>query len=362
MNSGVRIRQVRELLGKTQTEFADLAGVSQPAIAQLEAGSTAASEQTLQNLSLNTGFPVEFFKAEPRLELPLGSLLYRAHVGASTKERARAYRLAQLLYEFIESVSEEIERPPVRLPRLSTDPTLGAHLTRSAMGHAPDVPIPNLINSIERAGVIVLSLPVATEKIDAFSVWAGPTSEQPLIGVVTNKPPDRLRFSVAHELGHLVLHHPLRVSPEEAERQAHQFAAELLLPETVMRSEITTPITLSSLAPLKPKWRVSIQALIRRSFDLQMISERQYRYLFEQLSARGMRRDEGVPIATELPRGLRKIVEVLYGSDVSPDRLAKLMGLPISITRNILDSHSRREDLESRRAPRLLRFDQERIQ
>lgn len=361
MNSGVRIRQVRELLGKTQAEFADLAGVSQPAIAQLEAGSTAASEQTLQNLSFNTGFPPEFFRTEPRLELPLGSLLYRAHVAASGKERAKTYRLAQLVYEFIERVSEEIERPAVRLPRLSTDPTLGAQLTRSAMGHAPDVPIPNLINSIERAGVVVLSLPLATEKIDAFSVWAGPNSEQPLIGVVTNKPADRLRFSVAHELGHLVLHHPLRASPEDAEKQAHQFAAELLLPEAVMRAEITAPVTLSSLAPLKPKWRVSIQALIRRSFDLQLISERQYRYLFEQLSARGMRRDEGVPIATELPRGLRKMVEVLYGLDVSADELAKAMRLPVSITRNILDSYSRREDLESKRVPRLIRFGQNKI-
>src|ERR1700693_1826607 len=87
------------------------------------------------------------------------------------------------------------------------------------------------------------------------------------------------------------MRHLPRVDPDQ-EKRAYTFAAELLMPEAAMRREITGPITLSSLAVLKPRWRVSIQALIRRAYDLHLIGDRQYRYLFEQLSAKGWRSKE----------------------------------------------------------------------
>jgi len=75
------------------------------------------------------------------------------------------------------------------------------------------------------------------------------------------------------------------------------------------------PVTLATVAKLKPRWRVSIQALIRRARDLAIISDRQYHYLFQQLSARGWRKREPAQfdVAAEKPRAFRKMAEVLYG-------------------------------------------------
>lgn len=362
MINGTRVRHARELLGITQTELASAVEVSQPAIAQIEAGSTVPTETTIEKIALKTGFPMSFFKEDVGQELPMGSLLYRSHAATSTKEKTKSYRVAQSIFEFIERRAPELEAIPVRLPRLAVDPVTAAHICRSALGLAPDVPIPNLVNSIERAGVLVLGLPVETDKIDAFSVWAGTNANQPVIGAIANRPADRLRFSVAHELGHLVMHYPIRVRLEAAEHEAHSFASELLMPEAAMRDEITRPVTLSSLASLKPRWRVSIQALIRRAFDLNIITERQYRYLFEQLSARGMRKDEGVAIAQERPRGFRKMVEVLYGSEVSMPFLAEEMRLPVSLVRKIFNAYSTAQDLSRKSKPRLIRFEADRIQ
>lgn len=289
--------------------------------------SSVPTEATLEKIALKTGFPLTFFKSDVGLELPMGSLLYRTHSATSTKEKTKTYRVAQSIFEFVERCADKLESIPVRIPRLDVDPVTAAHICRSSLGLSPDVPIPNLVNAIERSGVLVLGLPVETDKIDAFSVWAGANANKPVIAVITNRPADRMRFSIAHELGHLVMHYPIRVRLEAAEREAHAFAAELLLPEAAMRDEITNPVTLSSLAGLKPRWRASIQALIKRAFDLSIVSERQYRYLFEQLSARGMRKDEGVAIAPELPRGFRKMVEVLYGNEVSVPFLADEMRL-----------------------------------
>ena len=77
--------------------------------------------------------------------------------------------------------------------------------------------------------------------------------------------------------------------------------AELLMPEAAMRHEIIPPVTLTGIARLKLKWKVSIQALIRRAYELSIITANQYKYLFTQLSARGWRTREPVELLAEKP-------------------------------------------------------------
>src|SRR5262245_21838168 len=134
---------------------------------------------------------------------------------------------------------------------------------------------------------------------------------------------ERLRFSIAHEVGHLVLKHIGKYRPEE-ERAAYQFAAELSMPRHAMRTEIVSPVTLSAIASLKPRWRVSIQALVRRAFDLSIISDRQYRYLFEQIGSKGWRTREpsNLDVPPEKPRSLRQMAELVYGNPIHYEKLA----------------------------------------
>src|SRR6516162_5023389 len=79
---------------------------------------------------------------------------------------------------------------------------------------------------------------------------------------------------------------------KEADEDAHRFAGELLLPEEIVRAEVVHPITLSSLLPYRAKRKVSVQFLIRRLVDLEIISQNQYRYLMMQVSSRGWRTHE----------------------------------------------------------------------
>src|SRR5206468_262518 len=98
---------------------------------------------------------------------------------------------------------------------------------------------------------------------------------------------DRLHWTLIHELGHLVLHHPPMGDVASIERQADVFAAEFLMPENAMREEFAPPVTLTTIAALKPRWRVAMGALIRRAHELEFVSSRQYRYLYEQMGGRG---------------------------------------------------------------------------
>jgi Zn-dependent peptidase ImmA (M78 family) len=69
----------------------------------------------------------------------------------------------------------------------------------------------------------------------------------------------------------------------EIEEEAFAFGAELLMPETAMKRVIHEPVTLTSLARLKPIWGVSIASLVVRAMNLKIITQRQYHYLFQQL-------------------------------------------------------------------------------
>ena len=336
--NGNRIRQVRELCGWTQEVLAEKLNIKQPSLAQAEANQTNLSETHIQTLSDRTGFGPLYFDMPDMVDFPMGSLLFRAHASISSAQRTEAYRHAQLLFEIWETLGDHVNELPIRVPRLKEQPALAAQVTRAELGLSPDTPIPNLVRTIEKNGVVVLAVPVNLEKRDAFSLWAGSESRKPVVAIAAGRPGDRVYWSTAHELGHLVMHHPLRMGIDDIERQADLFAAELLLPEAAMRREIIPPVTLDSIAKLKLRWRVAMQAIIRRAHELEIIQDRQYRYLFEQIAWRGWRIKEpsSLAITAEKPRALRERTELLYGKQINYAKLSENTNIGVDRLKKIL--------------------------
>lgn len=325
---GNRIRQARELNGITQIDLANRIGVKQAAISQIEKDEYEPSEELLKAIATETGFLPAFFMREPVGDFPQGSLSFRAKKSLTAREETKAYQYAKIIYEHTRRmVSRVTEIPPLRLPSLVKErPGLSAEITRSNLGISPDIPISNLVESLERNGVFIITLPIILPKMDAFSAWAVLDTERPIIALSSGKPMDRMRFSIAHELGHLVLHHPTNDVVKVIEKQADEYASELLLPVEAMRNELTPPISLTSLARMKVKWGVSMQALIYRARNLKIINDRQFKYLFTQLSAHGwrMREPANLDIKLESPHLVRHMIEALYNS---PEDYAADMGM-----------------------------------
>jgi Zn-dependent peptidase ImmA (M78 family)/transcriptional regulator with XRE-family HTH domain len=336
---GPRVRQARELRGLTQTELAHSIGVQQSSIAHLEAGLYSGSDLIAQ-IALVTGFPPTFFERDLVEEFPVGSLQFRGRVEMTRKSRAQAHRYAQLLFEIYTRLAARARVPSLAVPEIVNEsPARAAELTRASLGLSPDTPIAHVINSLEKAGVAVLGLPVALTGREAFSGWA---DQRPFVALSAQAAGDRLRFTVAHELGHLVLHRAPKGAIPRIEAQAHAFAAEFLMPALQMRTVLVPPVTLSSLAPLKPIWRVSVQALARRARDLFIITSRQYYYLAEQIGRMGLRTDEGsgLAIPPEKPRALRQLLELLYGSPIDVRRAAADLKVSPRFMEEIVNAHA----------------------
>ena len=348
MINGDRIKQARELRGLTQAELAERIQINRGTLTHYEVGRYEAPDEIIDAIALQTGFPPAFFKQETSVDFPFGSILYRAKVSIPNKEKLKAHRYGQTLFEITDALSQKFKDIPLRLPRQRTSPQEAAILTRSELGLSPEKPIESVVHVAERSGVRVLAMPESIEGIDAYSVWAGFDEKKPTMIVSTNVPGDRFRYSCAHELGHLVMHQWIKGTIDTLEREANEFAAEFLMPAEQMEQELDPPISIHSLKLLKEKWGVSIQALIRRAYDLQLISERQYRYFLYQIGKKGMRVEEPVYIPLEKPRLLRQMAERLYGNPIDYQKMASQLNLPVQLLKQIVEAHAEQRPLPSK--------------
>ena len=298
----------------------------------------------MQKLVFVTGFPPAFFKKPPSANFPLGSLMFRAHAALDSRTLGRLHREGELVHELLSDLLPRVNAIPVRVPKLAdSDPSEAAKVTRAQLGLSPDAPIPNLTNALEKVGAIILPVSVESRHFDGFSLWAGDQEPRlPVLVINAERPTDRWRWNVAHELGHLVMHSTLRGGLKEIERQADEFASELLMPRNGIALELPSPLSLPVLGDLKRRWRVSMQALIRRARDLGSISEAQYFYWLKQLGRRGQRETEVVQLEgpPERPRLMRKLAEVLYRVPVNVDQMASDHCLPARFVSTMLDAYA----------------------
>ena len=342
MISGERLRQLRELHRLTQSELAgQVPGLTQPRLSRIEKDLAAPAPDLVEALAAMLGVRSELLRRAPVPDLQGHSPQFRSRTRLTTSAKAGALQWARLLAEEYDRLRAPVRPLPVRLvPQPGATPAEAAAYVRGALGFSAGEPLPYLVLALERAGVTVLGLPYRVEALDAFCAWR---DGQPLLAVLAGAPGDRLRFSVAHELGHLLLH---AARPgEAAEREADAFAAELLTPLHALGPVMPAAPTLRSLTMLKTQWGVSVKSLIRRARELGAVDQQRATSLYRQVSARGWNRVEPGYVPEEKPRAFRKLAEIGYGPGPSVERLAADAGWSEELTLAVLARHAGADEL-----------------
>lgn len=316
---GERVRHARDFCGLTQTSLAELAGLTQSKISDVEAGRTRAAPEDVERIARATGFPVAFFELGPLPDLPDGNFrrLKRGKARVTTQVRAQARQIVEL----VQRAEPVLKMPPVRLHPVRTleDCEALAADVREEAGVGYRDPIPNLTRAIERAGVVVAGLPSEIPDHYGFSAWPEFGFEgRPIIVFARVDPGDRQRFTIAHELGHLLMHSPLRddeLDADEAEQEANCFARALLLPAEAAFDAMRSPLTLTTLAHVKATFGVSIGMCAYRAHDLGLISDARHVSLRKQMTSRGWHREEPVEVPQEQPLLIRKVLDLVAQGD-----------------------------------------------
>jgi Zn-dependent peptidase ImmA (M78 family)/transcriptional regulator with XRE-family HTH domain len=319
----------REARAWTQTELARRASLSQAQLSKIEAGLSEVADDVLARLAAALGRPREFFFQTDQVFGPgLSEFFHRRRQDVAAKALARVHAQINIIRMHVSRLLKAVDLPELRIRPMDVDeyggrPDEVARIVRASWQLRPG-PVLNVVRVIEDAGGVVIRYPFGTPQIDAISrVVPG---LPPLFFVNQGLPADRERLTLAHELGHLVMHHSPR---PDLEIEANRFAAEFLMPAKEIRPQLLTErITLDRLAALKQYWRVSMAALLFRASELNVVTERSARSLWMQFSARGFRRREPVELdcPAETPSTLAEVVSVHrehFGYDL--DDLARLM-------------------------------------
>lgn len=313
-----RLTVARELRGLTRQDLAEKIGKTPSAVSQFESGRARPDGQTVGRLMLALGMPASFFAktpdAAPFALIPLDHCHFRSLRSATQRDRRMLLARGSLVCGLLAFLERKVELPVERVTHLAAAPSSTEAIEdialearkRWGLGLGP---IGNMINLLERNGVVVIPVDERCREVDAFSLWNG---KRPAIFLVVEKgSTSRTRMDAAHELGHLVMHADVAAGSPELERQANRFGSAFLLPRDSFFHEAPRRLNWDHIWELKRRWKVSAAAIVRRSYELGLLLEPTYRRAFMHLNQTGERTCEPHEPPFEQPVALRKSLEVI---------------------------------------------------
>jgi Zn-dependent peptidase ImmA (M78 family) len=292
----------RESRGMTQSELASAMVITQSKLSRIEGGLLPTSDDELQRAADLLGYPLSFFHSPgPRRVEGCGCFNYRKRSTMPMRLLRKILadidimrmRIAELLRGIDVGVIDGFVKRDIDEYNSNVE-----QIARDVRAHwqIPPGPIQNLTETIEACGGLVIPMRFGTSKLDAVSQTC--PGLPALFFVNADAPVDRCRHTLAHEIGHLVMH---RMVTSTMEDEADRFAAEFLMPADQIAGEFWPPITLESLAGMKPRWRTSMHSLAYRCRTLDLIDHNQATRLFIQMSKLGYKRREPIELPAEPP-------------------------------------------------------------
>lgn len=335
-----RLKRAREAAGLSLRALAEQVGVSQTAIKKYEDGVNTPDSSQLIKLAKALSVRGEYFFRPFTIQLD-----------AEVEYRKRANTPEKLLKRIRADVEEQAERwhelanlypqfpvKPFAVPAglLATVQTLDeveqvAAKVRECWKLGED-PITDLVDVLEEHGILVIFTALDAES--KFDGLAATIETQPVIVVAQHWAGDRQRFTLAHELGHLMLHGRLADGIEE-EKACNRFAGAFLLPATAIQRQLGQQrrmLEWQELYMLKHEFGLSMAACLYRSSDTAILSPDVTKSLYQQFAIRGWRKQEPkAPYPQEQTLLFKQLVyRALAEGWIGESKAAELLGIPLS--------------------------------
>lgn len=313
---GKRLKQLRLARGLSLDALvAEMGGlVTKQALSKYELGKSNPSPKVLTKLAYALGVKAAHLWSEPDIQVHF--IAYRKGSGLSRKEQIHVESLvAQALEDRVKLQDITCQHNgsdiPVQQKKISKliDAELAAEEMRATWKLGLD-PIASVVNVLEDHFIHVIEVE-AGNKFDGISAVACREGGETKAAAVVSKkgiPGERQRLNLAHELGHLVLKIPSGIDEEKA---AFRFAGAFLAPADMVYREVGAKrgfIQPAELFLLKQKLGVSIQALLYRLHDLNIISDSYYRNWCMDINSTGWKKEEPHKLEPEHPQWLRRTV------------------------------------------------------
>lgn len=342
-----RLMQARLLRGLKRVELADLFSVTRQAISQYENGTCKPKDEILCKYQEKLNIPLNFFYKQP-INISNSAIHFRRLKNSSKAEREMSTVRICWMAETYQFLNKYVNFSELNIPLKSdTEEYSNAEIEAIAeevrsLWKIRNVPINNLMVLMENNGCTVSMFDYNGTNIDGCSkIFNLGNTSRPFVAMVSRGSPSacRERFSLAHELGHIVLHSwadsdyvSEKKNYDRMEDEANYFAGAFLLPYDAYSKEAASCSGLTSFIALKSRWNVSIGALARRSKEIGLISQYQYGYINKQLAIKKYKTCEPLDkdIPHEFPRSMSLAVGLLINNNIaSAGELLDYLAFPV---------------------------------
>lgn len=334
---GERIKRARAAAGLSMKALADQVGISANMVKKYEHNQSLPSSPVLLKLASALSVRTEYFFRPDKITL------------SKVEYRKKASAPAKLIKRIEADVMDQSERwlelkqlwPNFPIADFQFKPSLGNIRSLDDLERAAAQvreywqlgmnPLPDLIDLLESKGILVIVSQV--EQADKFDGLQAHIAGQPVIVVSAHWPGCRQRFTLAHELGHLLLHDVL---PEDIDEEAacNRFASAFLLPEPGVYQHFghkRHTLEAKELYLLKQEYGLSMAACLYRAADLNIITASRRKELFIAFSKKGWRKQEpGQPYPQERTHLFEQLVFRALAEDIiSESKAAELLQIAV---------------------------------
>jgi Zn-dependent peptidase ImmA (M78 family)/transcriptional regulator with XRE-family HTH domain len=331
---GQRMRQARLMKGLSLQEAVDrLTAAGSPltkaGLSKYELGGSTPGASLLLRLARVLGVRSEYFLEEPAAKTVWIAFRGRAKMSEKARDRVKAQAENAVearvwLQEKLYPDSATCLLSPTTVQTV-TDAEKVAAKVRQSWG-LQCRPVESLTKTIEDQGGIVHTF---SAKDTDFDGLCGRVNDcYPIVVVNSDMPDDRRRFSMAHELGHLMMNCEA-LPPKEEEKLANRFAGAFLVPPDAARQELgdrRRKLDIEELKLLKTKHGLSMLGWVHRAYDLGIIDKGHFTSLYKIFVSRGWRQTEPMAyVGQETPMRLKQMTLRAFAEGIiTPERAAVL--------------------------------------
>jgi len=341
---GGNVRLARLVHGFSLDDVAQRVGKTRQFIHKIESGQAIPSGDLADHLADALQVSAEFFHIAHTAPIVEESVHFRKLVSTKSTVKQIAVAKAEMLRRVVDVLDDLLDLPPVNFresPDASTASEIerAAEIARSEWGLGSG-PIANMTRLAEHAGAVITTFAGVSSQVDALSV---PLKRPIIVRNEAKESACRMRFDIAHEIGHLVLHVGRTTGDRVSEQQANRYAGALLLPRIMMGKFFPRPrhgrLDWAGLSDFKLTWKVSKAAVLYRAHQLGLIDENQYRTGFITLKRTGeaVHEREDSQIPQEPPELVQSSLHILQKqAGMSLQALAERLRISDKLLQNLL--------------------------
>ena len=293
---GNRLRTARKMAGLSMNDLVKKMGriVTKQAISKYEAGKMKPASKILIQLASALDVKPEYFFRNTKIEISKIHFRKRANLPAKIKESLKE-KTIDFLERYIElenilGIQKKFKNPVKNSVINDIRDVEKASLEVRDKWKIGLSPITNLLELLEENGIKIFEV----NNIDDFDGLSASLKNIHVIVINNSLPTDRIRFTAAHELAHILCEFP---KESQKEKLCHAFAGAFLLPKASLEKELMRKrehISLWELEEIKQIYGISIQAIVKRAQVLGIVSDFYFRNFQAMLNQKGWKKEEYV--------------------------------------------------------------------